>query len=99
MPALEPASSNYSDINIDNLDKLLNRLPDLSAINLGLGRASQIEIPILRLEPIHSTITILSTSAWALTSDNANGNNNSNNNNNRRDDRRDNRRDKEIGRT
>jgi hypothetical protein len=40
MPALEPASSNYSDINIDNLDKLLNKLLDLSTINLGLGRAS-----------------------------------------------------------
>jgi hypothetical protein len=40
MLALEPASSNYSDINIDNLDKLLNKLLDLSTVNLGLGRAS-----------------------------------------------------------
>jgi hypothetical protein len=58
-------------------------LKRLSAINLGLGRASEMEMPIS------------STSAWPLTSDNANRNNNSNNN----DDRRDNRRDKEIGKT
>jgi hypothetical protein len=90
MLALEPASSNYSDINIDNLDELLDELPDLSAVDLGPGRASQMEIPILRLEPVHSTITISSTSAWPLTSDNSNGNNNGDN---------DNGRDKEIGGT
>jgi hypothetical protein len=40
MPALKPASSNYSNINIEDLDKLLNKLLDLSTINLGLGCAS-----------------------------------------------------------
>jgi hypothetical protein len=40
MPALEPASSNYGDINMEDLDKLLDKLPDLSPVNLGPGRAS-----------------------------------------------------------
>jgi hypothetical protein len=40
MPAPEPAFSNYSDIDINDLDELLNKLLDLSAVNLGLGRAS-----------------------------------------------------------
>lgn len=85
MPALEPASSNYSDIDIDDLDELLDELPDLSAVNSGPGRASQMEIPILHSEPVHSTITISSMSAWPLISDNANGNNNGNNDDDGRD--------------
>jgi hypothetical protein len=99
MPALEPASSNYGDIDMEDLDELLDELPDLSAVDSGPGRASQMEIPILRSEPIHSTITISSTSAWPLTSDNANGNDNGDNDDNGRDDGRDDGRDEEMGGT
>jgi hypothetical protein len=70
MPEIEPLSSNYgSDFDIEDLDEEgLDELPnllDLSAV--GPGRATQMSIPILHSEPIHSTVTI--PSALAITSD------------------------------
>jgi hypothetical protein len=92
MPKIKPLLSNYSsNFNIEDLDKKgLDKLPnllDLSAV--GLGRATQISIPILYLEPIYSTVTILS--ALAITSNAKGSYNNSKDN--------DSNCDKEIGRT
>jgi hypothetical protein len=70
MPEIEPLSSNYGgdfdmkDLDEEGLDES-PELPDLSAV--GPGRATQMSIPILHSEPIHSTVTI--PSASAITSD------------------------------
>jgi hypothetical protein len=70
MPEIEPLSSNYGgDFDMEDLDEEgLDELPDLPGLSaVGPGRATQMSIPILHSEPIHSTVTI--PSALAITSD------------------------------
>jgi hypothetical protein len=92
MLEIKPLLSNYSsNFNIEDLDKKsLDKLPNLLDLStISLGCATQISIPIFYLEPIYSTITILS--ALAITSNSKGSYNNSKDNNSNCD--------KEIGRT
>jgi hypothetical protein len=61
-------SSDYGDLDMSELPVLSTREPS------GPGRASQMSIPILRSEPVYSTITITSNPSAPITSDTSNNN-------------------------